>query len=164
MVKATSFNLKGTCLIRGRSRKFKRGRSSRISSKRGPGSNHILGIGNRQNLLKKRGDPDPLDTPPHGSAIGRAICGLSLQVFGTSGINQSDPQSLTENSSGPEEVYDMHHEMLTQRAFFCHRANTKRGMLSQHFMMHVVPPLELDYWTGLLHGLTIFTFFRHPLN
>ena len=24
--------------------------------------------------------------------------------------------------------YDMRHEMLTQRALFCHRANTKRGM------------------------------------
>ena len=32
----------------------------------------------------------------------------------------------------------MRHEMLTQRALFCHRANTKRGTLSQHFMMHVV--------------------------
>ena len=29
----------------------------------------------------------------------------------------------------------MHHEMLTQRALFCHRANTKRGTLSQ---THVV--------------------------
>ena len=28
----------------------------------------------------------------------------------------------------------MHHKMLTQRALFCHRANTKRGTLSQHFM------------------------------
>ena len=36
---------------------------------------------------------------------------------------------------------DMRHEMLTQRALFYHRANTKPGMLSQHFMMHVVPPL-----------------------
>ena len=35
----------------------------------------------------------------------------------------------------------MRHEMLTQRALFCHRANTKRGTLSQHFVTHVVPPL-----------------------
>ena len=35
----------------------------------------------------------------------------------------------------------MRHEMLTQRALFCHRANAKRGTLSQHFVMHVVPPL-----------------------
>ena len=37
----------------------------------------------------------------------------------------------------------MRHEMLTQHPLFCHCANTKRGMLSQHFMMHVVPPLSL---------------------
>ena len=37
----------------------------------------------------------------------------------------------------------MRHEMLTQRALFCHRANTKRGTLSQHFVTHVVPPLGL---------------------
>ena len=35
----------------------------------------------------------------------------------------------------------MRHEMLSQRAFFCHRTNTKRGTLSQHFVTHVVPPL-----------------------
>ena len=35
----------------------------------------------------------------------------------------------------------MRHEMLTQRALFCHRANTKRGTLTQHFVTHVVPPL-----------------------
>ena len=40
--------------------------------------------------------------------------------------------------------YDMRHEMLTQRALFCHCANTKRGTLSQHFVMHVVPPLVED--------------------
>ena len=37
--------------------------------------------------------------------------------------------------------YDMRHKMLTQRALFCHRANTKRGTLTQHFVTHVVPPL-----------------------
>ena len=37
--------------------------------------------------------------------------------------------------------YDMRHEILTQRALFCHRANTKTGTLSQHFVTHVVPPL-----------------------
>ena len=37
--------------------------------------------------------------------------------------------------------YDMRHEMLTQRALFCHHANTKPGTLSQHFVTHVVPPL-----------------------
>ena len=35
----------------------------------------------------------------------------------------------------------MRHEMLTQRALFCHHVNTKRGTLSQHFVTHVVPPL-----------------------
>ena len=39
----------------------------------------------------------------------------------------------------------MRHEMLTQRALFCHPTNTKRGTLSQHFVTHVVPPLVLDY-------------------
>ena len=39
--------------------------------------------------------------------------------------------------------YDMQHEMLTQRAIFCHCANTKRGTLGQHFVTHVVPPLHL---------------------
>ena len=28
---------------------------------------------------------------------------------------------------------------------FCHRTNTKRGTLSQHFVTHVVPPLG---WVG----------------
>ena len=41
--------------------------------------------------------------------------------------------------------YDMRHKMLTQRALFCHRTNTKRGTLSQHFVTHVVPPLG---WTS----------------
>ena len=35
----------------------------------------------------------------------------------------------------------MRHEMLTQRALFSHRTNTKRGTLSQHFVTCVVPPL-----------------------
>ena len=39
----------------------------------------------------------------------------------------------------------MRHEMLTQRALFSHRANTKRGMLSQHFVTYVVPRLV---WTS----------------
>ena len=39
-------------------------------------------------------------------------------------------------------------EMLTQRALFCHHANTKRGTLSQHFVTHVIPPLWLGYGCG----------------
>ena len=35
----------------------------------------------------------------------------------------------------------MRHEMLTQRALFCHHTNTKRGTLSQQFVTHVVPLL-----------------------
>ena len=35
----------------------------------------------------------------------------------------------------------MRHEMLTQRALFCHRANIKRGT---HFVTHVIPPLATD--------------------
>ena len=32
---------------------------------------------------------------------------------------------------------------------FCHYAQYKKGMLSQHFVMHVVPPLgELSHWRG----------------
>ena len=37
----------------------------------------------------------------------------------------------------------MRHEMLTQRAPFCIGAMAKKGMLSQHFVTHVVPPLAL---------------------
>ena len=37
---------------------------------------------------------------------------------------------------------DTSHEMLTQRALFCNRANTKRSMLSQHFVTRVVHPLS----------------------
>ena len=35
----------------------------------------------------------------------------------------------------------MRHEMLTQRARFCIGAMVKKGTLSQHFVMHVVPSL-----------------------
>ena len=38
-------------------------------------------------------------------------------------------------------MYDMHHEMLTQRALFPIDSNTKKGMLSQQFVTHVAPPL-----------------------
>ena len=41
----------------------------------------------------------------------------------------------------------MHHKMLTQRTFFAITRNTK-GMLSQHFVTHVVPPLA---WLCLGH-------------
>ena len=36
----------------------------------------------------------------------------------------------------------MCHEMLTQRALFAIARQSKRGMLSQHFVTHVGPPLE----------------------
>ena len=36
-----------------------------------------------------------------------------------------------------------HHEMLTQRSLLCIASNTKRDMLSQQFVMHIVPPLVL---------------------
>ena len=49
--------------------------------------------------------------------------------------------STDDCSRGVQRRYDMRHEMLTQRALFCHRANTKRGTLTQHFVTHVVPPL-----------------------
>ena len=45
-----------------------------------------------------------------------------------------------EGRRGNQRRYDMRHEMLTQRALFCHRANTITGTLSQHFVTHVVPP------------------------
>ena len=35
----------------------------------------------------------------------------------------------------------MCHEMLTQRALFFIDSNTKKGTLSQQFVMHVAPPL-----------------------
>ena len=37
----------------------------------------------------------------------------------------------------------MRHEMLTQCAPFCIDVMAKKGTLSQHFVMHVVPPLGL---------------------
>ena len=39
----------------------------------------------------------------------------------------------------------MRHEMLTQRAPFCIDAMAKKGMLSQHFVTHVIPPLMYSY-------------------
>ena len=36
----------------------------------------------------------------------------------------------------------MRHKLLTQRALFCVGVDAKKGTLSQHFMMHVVPPLS----------------------
>ena len=47
----------------------------------------------------------------------------------------------------------MRHEMLTQRALFCHRANTKRGTLTQHFVTHVVPPLHSNTAAVVAIGL-----------
>ena len=38
----------------------------------------------------------------------------------------------------PQGRYDMRHEMLTQRALFCHHANTKTGTLSQHFVKFTI--------------------------
>ena len=46
----------------------------------------------------------------------------------------------------------MRYELLTQCAFFCIRVNGKKGMLNQHFVMRVVPPLMV---TNPLH------MFRH---
>ena len=43
--------------------------------------------------------------------------------------------------AGGQRRYDMHHEMLTQRAPGCIGAMAKKGTLSQHFVTHVVPPL-----------------------
>ena len=42
----------------------------------------------------------------------------------------------------------MRHEMLSQRAPFCIGAMAKKGTLSQHFVTHVVPPLQLGYCIG----------------
>ena len=39
----------------------------------------------------------------------------------------------------------MHHEMLTQRAPFCIGAMAKNGTLSQHFVTHVIPPLDASH-------------------
>ena len=36
----------------------------------------------------------------------------------------------------------MRHEMLTQHAPFCIGVMAKKGMLSQHFVTHVIPPLD----------------------
>ena len=44
--------------------------------------------------------------------------------------------TLSYNTRRSFRRYDMRHEMLTQRALFCHRANTKRGSLSQYFVKY----------------------------
>ena len=44
------------------------------------------------------------------------------------------------------------HEMLTQRALFCHRANTKRGTLSQHFVT-----CRTSSGVGGVHGCVVNT-------
>ena len=36
---------------------------------------------------------------------------------------------------------DMRPELLTQRALFCIDSNTKKGVMSQHFVTRVIPPL-----------------------
>ena len=47
------------------------------------------------------------------------------------------------HSSDCQRRYDMRHEMPTQRAPFCIGAPmATKGMLSQHFVTHVVPPLS----------------------
>ena len=44
----------------------------------------------------------------------------------------------------------MRHKMQTQRARFCIGAIVKKGTLSQHFVMHVVPPLGCTaLWNAL---------------
>jgi hypothetical protein len=49
--------------------------------------------------------------------------------------------------------YDMRHEMLTQPALFCIAVMAKRVTLSQHFVMHVIPPLV--YTIALKVGLLV---------
>ena len=46
-----------------------------------------------------------------------------------------------------QKKYDMRHKMLTQRALFVLAQWQKKGMLSQHFMTHVVPPLLMTTGT-----------------
>jgi hypothetical protein len=55
----------------------------------------------------------------------------------------------------------MHHDMLTQRALFCIDVMEKRVALSQHFMMHVTPPLLPTY---LAHYLVNPHMQVHPLS
>ena len=57
----------------------------------------------------------------------------------------------------------MRHELLTQRAPFCIGVMAKKGTLSQHFMTHVVPPLDvptppqMGVWqTVLVSALPVF--------
>ena len=52
--------------------------------------------------------------------------------------------------------YDTRHEMLTQRALFCIGVNAKRckkGLLGQHYMMHVVPPPGSHFGHTLGHSM-----------
>ena len=42
---------------------------------------------------------------------------------------------------GEQRRCDRRHELLTQHALFCIGVNAKKGMLSQHIVMRVIPPL-----------------------
>ena len=58
----------------------------------------------------------------------------------------------------------MRHEMLTQRAPFCIGAMAKKGTLSQHFVMHVVPPLGYTMIMQFIHEYQNQVFFLDPLQ
>ena len=45
----------------------------------------------------------------------------------------------------------MRHELLTQRALSCIGVNARKGTLSQHFVTHVIPPLQRPHQYSLLH-------------
>ena len=73
-----------------------------------------------------------------GEWVGREWAGLYVRGSGVGGwrtwfcrIPATEPKSA-------QRRYDVHHEMLTQRALFCHHANTKRGTLSQRRMSYLL--------------------------
>ena len=53
----------------------------------------------------------------------------------------------------------MHHEMLSQRAPFCIGTMAEKGMLSQHFVTHVVPPLGEG--TMEAHHKNLYLFYKN---
>ena len=82
-----------------------------------------------------------------GQCMGQAksLSNLFNEFHGLGKLNLRCVMYLYYMTTLDQRRYDMRHEMLTQRALFCHHANTKRGTPSQHFVTHFVPPLTLDH-------------------
>ena len=92
----------------------------------------------------------------HLGCIGSAIEGKWLMIYTV--VSCPSAHTYPRTHVKGQRRYDLRHEMLTQRAFFCIDSNTKKGTLSQQFMTHVAPPLVKGSLLGDLprsYGLVI---------